>query len=102
VHSLEGQPTLFDIGRDRIDRDVGSSHGGGNRSSVANIGGNHRDSVETDRSQIKSRLIWTPHGDAYCHALSREAVHQSPTEETPSAEHHNRAHYLLQRQARSI
>jgi hypothetical protein len=40
-------------------------------------------------------MMWIPHGDAYCHALGRQAVYQSPTEEPPSAEYDDRAHYLL-------
>jgi len=44
-------------------------------------------------------MIWMPHGDAYYHTLGRQAVHQSPTEEPPSAEYDDRAHYLLRQLA---
>jgi hypothetical protein len=40
-----------------------------------------------------------PHSDAYIHALGGQAVHQSPTEETRTAEHHNRGHHLLRHAA---
>jgi NAD(P)-dependent dehydrogenase (short-subunit alcohol dehydrogenase family) len=95
VHGLEGHATLLDIGRDRIDYRVSSGNGGGDRGLIAHIGGNDRDTVETHRSQLNLSRIRMPHSDAYSHALGRQTVHQSPTEETRTAEHHNRGHHLL-------
>ena len=92
MHGLEGHTTLFDIGRDRIDYGVSSRNGGGDRSLIAHIGGDHRNPVETHRSPRRVRM---PYSDAYSHALGGQAVHQSPTEETRTAEHHNRGHHLL-------
>ena len=68
---------------------------GGDRGLIAHIGGDDRDPVEIDRSQRYSRPIWMPHSDAHSHPLRGQAVHQSPTEEARSAEHHNHGHHLL-------
>ena len=95
MHGLEGHATLLDIGRDRIDYGVSSRNGGGDRGLIAYIGGDDRDPVETHRSQLNPRRIWMPHSDAYSHALGGQVVHQSPTEETRTAEHHDRGHHLL-------
>ena len=62
---------------------------------IAHIGGDDRDPVETDRSELNPRRVWMPHGHAYNHSLGGEAVHDLPTEEARSAEHHNRGHDLL-------
>ena len=70
VHGLEGQATLLDIGRDRIDYGVSSRNGSGDRGLIAHIGGDDRDPVETHRSQLNPRRIRMPHSDAYGHALS--------------------------------
>ena len=45
--------------------------------------------------QFIPRWIRMPHSDAYSHALGGQAGHQSSAEETGTAEHHNRGHYLL-------
>ena len=36
-----------------------------------------------------------PHRDTYSHPFGGQAVDESPTEETRTAEHHNRGHDLL-------
>jgi hypothetical protein len=54
-----------------------------------NIGGDDRDPVETDRLQLNPRMVRMPHSDAHSHPWRGQAVHQSPTEEAPSTEHHN-------------
>ena len=98
VHSLEGHPTLLNVGRDRVDDGVGPRNGSGNGRPVAHIGRDERDQVGTERSQLNSRRIWMPHSDAYTHTRGRQAVHQSPTEETPTTKHHNCRHLLLRKQ----
>jgi hypothetical protein len=95
VHSLEGNAALLSIGRDRVDDGIGSRDGGGDRGLIAHIGGNDRDPIDTNRSQLNPRRVWMPHSDAYSHPLGGQAVDQSPTEETRTAEYHNRGHHLL-------
>jgi hypothetical protein len=69
---------------------------------VAHIGGDDRDPVETQRSQVNPRSVWMPHSDAHSHAFGDQAVHQSPTEEPPTAEHHNHGHDLLRHALRLL
>ena len=95
VHGLEGHATLLDIRRDRVDDGVGSRNGGGDRGLIAHIGGDDRDPIETDRLQLSPRMVRMPHSDAHSHPLRGQAVHNSPTEEARSAEHHNHGHHLL-------
>jgi hypothetical protein len=45
--------------------------------------------------QLSPRMVRMPHSDAHSHPLRGQAVHQSPTEEAPSTEHHNHGHHLL-------
>ena len=95
MDGVEGHPTLLDVGRDRVDHDVGLGNGGGNRGLIAHIGGDNRDRLETRRSQLNPGRVRMPHGDAYSHPLRGQAVYQSPTKETPTAKHDNRRHPLL-------
>ena len=81
--------------RDRVDDGIGPRNGCGDRGLVAHIGGDDRDPVGTDRSQPNPRRVWMPHSDAHSHPLGRQAMHESPTEEARTAEHHNRGHHLL-------
>jgi hypothetical protein len=62
---------------------------------IAHIGGDDRDPVETDRSQPNPRRVWMPHSDTYSHPFGGQAMHESPTEKTRTAEDHNRGHHLL-------
>jgi hypothetical protein len=50
-------------------------NGGGDRDLVAHIGGNDRDPVESNRSQLNPRRVWVPHSDAYSHPLGGHSVH---------------------------
>src|SRR5271167_3657746 len=65
---------LLDIGRDRVDDGIGSRDGGGDRGLIAHIGGNDRDPIDTNRSQLNPRRVWMPHSDAYSHPLGGQAV----------------------------
>jgi len=94
VHGLEGHAAPLDIGRDRIDDGVSSRNSGGDRGLITHIGGDDRDPVETQRSQVNPRSVWMPHSGAHSHAFGDQAVHQSPTEEPPTAEQHNHGHDL--------
>jgi hypothetical protein len=95
VHGLEGNPTLLDVGRDGVDHGVGARDGSLDGALVPHIGIDDHDPVETKRSQFNSRWFWMPHSNAYRHALGAQAVHPSPTKETPTTKHHNRRHHLL-------
>jgi hypothetical protein len=64
---------------------VGAGNGGGDRGLIGHVGGDDRDPVETHRSQLNPRRVRMPHRDAYSHPLGEQAMYESPTEETGTA-----------------